>query len=167
MKHGMTLGTNPRLLLLILPAALFAVAAAGSFFVIPLIPAVVVLVLVAVIDRAVWKILKSSLSSHVSTDDESLTVAFPNEEPFSLGIDEISLTGSFRAKDKRGLFFYSDSRDQFGAVPPLFEDMEGLEAWLREHVPFEDTEATSDTIKDFLKNRFVTTRVDEPVKTIE
>lgn len=128
----------------------------GGFWVLPILPAIVVCIIAFYTVYLMYKALAKALAARISTYTDGFSVRMPDSTRMKFEWDDLTYAGFVtEGKQKGYLFMYAEEEDKFLQLPPAFENLEGLRAEIEEHIPVEDcVMEPEETIKNRLQAMF-------------
>jgi hypothetical protein len=156
----MTVSSNPRILAAIVMALVLIAAGIGVFFLLGLVAGLIAMAAALFVDWSVLRLLRRQLATRIETKPDMILFTLAGNETVSFPWEKISFAGSVTGADTRGrgrrgaprLFIYDEPDDRMMSISGEYENVDALEAELRERTDFRDLTLDSDeTLKDKLR----------------
>ena len=110
---------------------------------------IVALVISGFLGYHVLRLFVNTLKSNVQTTDDELICATPMGKETRIEWSRVSHAGSFTSYEgDRDLFVYAEQDDRLLAIPTQYENIEGLEEDIQEHIDVEPLNLTGDESED-------------------
>ena len=135
--------------------ALLPAAGVLSFFVLPILIAIIITIVGSFIAYYLLKYVLNILRSHVDTGEQSIRFVIGKNDEAEFRWDGIDFVGyCTQEKEKPFLYFYREEDDKLLTVPDDYLGFAELVAEVRGKVAVEDVELTSgQTINEYLKDK--------------
>jgi len=153
MEHRLTLGSNPRIIVLLLVVlAMFAVSVAG-FRLLGAVYGLIFLALALFLGYQLGRFAFASFRSKVTTSNEGIAFVLPSAEREFFPWGQITHAGyCTQAAGKPFLFVYDENADRLITIPREYSDFDALIESVKEATPFESYAlAKGDTIQALLR----------------
>lgn len=153
MKYTVSLGSNPRLWILVAIAALVAVTAIAVFLAFGPIAGAVGLLVALYIDYQLIKFLRLQLSSYIEISDESSTCMTASGDLIVFEWSSVTHAGLCSTKSGRStIFLYNEDEDKLVTIPDTFSKLDLLTRDVSSHVDLtRHTLAANETVRDYLR----------------
>jgi len=153
MKYTVSLGSNPRLWILIAIAALVAATAIAVFLAFGPVAGVVGLLVALYIDYQLVKFLRLQLSSYIEISEDNTTCMTSSGDLIVFDWSSVTHAGLCSTKSGRTtIFLYNEDDDQLITIPDTFSKLELLTKDMSSHVTLAPhTLAANETVRDYLR----------------